>query len=360
MNASWLLLMIAAALTLMMIWAFRTLPREEWQILACVPRKKEPAGSWSGLNLTFYGFFTANACVFAAAVFLLLMGSAGVPVVGSVAMLAAVLSLCVPASRWIARRVDKTPSGFTVGGASFAGLLGAPLAVYLVNLSLAATGDSAIPLMPTLAAAAIAYCFGEGAGRLACISFGCCYGKPVADSVPWAARIFNRFHFVFHGDHKKIAYASGLQGVKVIPVQALTAMLFMLLGMIGITLFFNAEYAAAFVLTTLVSQTWRVYSETLRADYRGGGRISAYQVMAALSVVVAGLMALAIPAAGHIRADVLRGLGALWNPGTLLFLEALWLGLFLFTGRSETTASTLSFHVKPSFKNPALRSSDQP
>jgi hypothetical protein len=356
MNASWLLLILAAALTLLMIWAFRTLPREEWQILACVPRKKDPAGSWSGLNLTFYGFFTANACVFAAAVFLLLMGSAGVPVVGSLAMLAALLSLCVPASRCIARRVDKTRSGFTVGGASFVGLLGAPLAVYLVNFW---AGGFQIPLMPALAATAIAYCFGESAGRLACISFGCCYGKPLQHAGPRAARIFGRFHFVFHGATRKIAYASGLQGIRVIPVQALTAMLFSLLGLTATALFFHSQYAAAFALTTLVSQTWRVYSETLRADYRGGGRISAYQVMAALSVVIAGLFALILPAAGHVRADVVRGLWSLWSPGILLLLEFLWLGLFLFMGRSETTASVLSFHVNPSFKNSALGSSDQ-
>jgi hypothetical protein len=102
-----------------------------------------------------------------------------------------------------------------------------------------------------------------------------------------------------------------------------------------------------------------VYSETLRADYRGGGRISVYQVMAALSVVIAGLLALTLPAAGHVRADVVRGLAVLWSPGILLFLEFLWLGLFLFMGRSETTASTLSLHVNPSFKNPVLRASDQ-
>jgi hypothetical protein len=252
--------------------------------------------------------------------------------------------------------VDKTRSGFTVGGASFVGLLGAPVAVYLVNIS---AGGFHVPLMPALAAAAIAYCFGEGVGRLACISFGCCYGKSLADAGPRAARIFNRFHFVFHGGTKKIAYASGLQGVSVIPVQALTAMIFSLLGMVAAALFFQSQYAVAFALTTLVSQTWRVYSETLRADYRGGGRISVYQVMAALSVVIAGLLALTLPAAGHVRADVVRGLAVLWSPGILLFLEFLWLGLFLFMGRSETTASTLSLHVNPSFKNPVLRASDQ-
>ena len=30
-----------------------------------------------------------------------------------------------------------------------------------------------------LAALAIGYILGEGLGRLACLSFGCCYGKPL-------------------------------------------------------------------------------------------------------------------------------------------------------------------------------------
>ncbi len=301
-------------------------------------------------------FFAANACAFAAAIFLLLTGSVGVSALRSLVMLALLLALCVPASRWIAQRVDQTRSAFTVGGASFAGLLGAPIAAGLVNVL---AGGFPLPLMPALAAASIAYCFGESAGRLACISFGCCYGKSLEQAGRWAARIFGRFHFVFHGGTKKIAYAAGLQGARVIPVQALTAALFALLGMVATALFFESQYAAAFALSVLLSQAWRVYSEILRADYRGGGRISAYQVMAALSVVIAGLLTLSLPDAGHVRADVVRGLGILWDPGVLVFLEFLWLGLFLFMGRSETTASTLSLHVNPAFKNPALPSSDQ-
>ena len=43
----------------------------------------------------------------------------------------------------------------------------------------------------------------------------------------------------------------------------------------------------AFVITIAVTQLWRLYSETLRADYRGGGEVSVYQWMAVAGVVYA-------------------------------------------------------------------------
>ena len=58
---------------------------------------------------------------------------------------------------------------FTVGGASFVGIILAPLIVWMFNVTL----DKSIPIVPFLAAVSIAYALGEGVGRLACISFGC-------------------------------------------------------------------------------------------------------------------------------------------------------------------------------------------
>jgi hypothetical protein len=37
-----------------------------------------------------------------------------------------------------------------------------------------------MPIVPALAAVMIAYTFGEALGRLACISFGCCYGVSIS------------------------------------------------------------------------------------------------------------------------------------------------------------------------------------
>ena len=65
-----------------------------------------------------------------------------------------------------------------------------------------------MPMLETMGAIFIAYAFGEGIGRLACISFGCCYGKPLSECNPLIERIFQRWNFAFQGKTKKIAYAS--------------------------------------------------------------------------------------------------------------------------------------------------------
>ena len=53
-------------------WAFRVLPREDWQILAVVPIRKNGQEEWKGLNLTFYGVFVASAMTLSVALFLFL------------------------------------------------------------------------------------------------------------------------------------------------------------------------------------------------------------------------------------------------------------------------------------------------
>ena len=36
---------------------------------------------------------------------------------------------------------------------------------------------------------------------------------------------------------------------------------------------------------------------------------------------------------------------AIWHPCLLIFLQALWLAIFIYTGRSTVTGGTLSFHL---------------
>jgi hypothetical protein len=47
----------------------------------------------------------------------------------------------------------------------------------------------------------------------------------------------------------------------------------------------RGAYAVAFILNMAITQGWRSISETLRADYRGGGQFSAYQAMGVLAIV---------------------------------------------------------------------------
>ena len=43
-------------------------------------------------------------------------------------------------------------------------------------------------------------------------SFGCCYGIPLSQVHPMIRRIFGGRGIIFHGETKKIAYVSGLEG----------------------------------------------------------------------------------------------------------------------------------------------------
>ena len=215
---------------------------------------------------------------------LVLLGAAGVSLPATGLLVGLLLVCCVPASRLVAPLVEKKANTFTVGGAVFVGTIIAPFVVELVNLIPLGEHGAPVPVLPALAAFSIAYAFGEGLGRLACVSFGCCYGKPLADCHPRLARLAAPFALVFTGKTKKIAYASGLDGVKVLPVQGFTYLLYTGTGLVAIFLFLRGFYGAAFVVSLGVTQGWRVCSELLRDDYRGAGRFSAYQAMGLLGI----------------------------------------------------------------------------
>lgn len=181
---------------------------------------------------------------------------------------------------------------------------------------------------------------------MACISFGCCYGKPLFQCGPWVRRIIGSHHFVFSGKTKKIAYEGGLDGTEVIPIQAITAILHLTVSLAGIFLYLKGFYSAALILVIVLTQIWRAVSEFLRADYRGGGKISAYQIMSMAAIVyVLVLVGASAPEPFTMAADLGKGIATLWDPAVILFLQALgWAGL-LFSGRSMVTACTMSFHV---------------
>ena len=115
--------------------------------------------------------------------------------------------------------------------------------------------------------------------------------------------------------------------------------------MIATELFLHGLYGWSFVLCLLVTQLWRVFSEFIRADYRGGDRFSAYQVMG-LTAVPYALSVAWFFHDGRLAAPLLaEGLSRLWTPGSLVFLQLLWILLFLYTGRSSVTGANVRFHV---------------
>ena len=240
--------------------------------------------------------------------------------------------------------VEKKRHTFTIGGASFVGVLLAPWSIQLSNTILASPGTE-LPIIPVLAAMSIAYTLGEGLGRLGCISYGCCYGKPLKECHPILQWLFARFSFIFYGSTKKVVYEGQLAGEKLIPIQAVTCVLYTLGALIGSYLFLNGLFTPALIFTIALTQLWRILSETMRADFRGFGNISVYQKMGMISVLYMLGAIYFIHAAPYSNPEILDGLGVLWNPSIILGLQLLWLVFFYTFGRSTVTTSTISFEL---------------
>jgi hypothetical protein len=334
---------------LVFCWGFRHLPEERWQIMACVPVSKNGSDTWKGMNLTYYGFFNALAYGIGTSLLFVLLASAGIPFAGALIMIFAILAICVPASSLVARLIEKKSFTFSVGGASFIGILIMPWVILLTDRIARLIMGFSVPLYPALAAVSIAYAIGEGTGRLACISYGCCYGKPLSETGPVLRRIFNRHHFIFTGKTKKISYASKLDGVEVIPIQAVTSTVYSVIAIAGIFLYLKGYFLLSFFIPFAVTQIWRVLSEFMRADYRGEGFVSAYQIMAVISICYISIIVFFLPCREHISVDIAKGLLSLWNPAVIITVEAVFIITFLYTGRSNMTASSVTLHVNDEF-----------
>jgi hypothetical protein len=323
-------------------WGFMVLPNEKWQFLAAVPHRQLFNGKWEGINLTYYGVFNALAHIVAVSFLLILTAAVGISTGKILTILVILMAICLPSSRLLAKMIEKKAHTFTVGGASFVGIVLAPAVVWLVYCI--GYPESAIPFLPILAAMSIAYAIGEGMGRLACISYGCCYGKPLDACPPVFQRVFQNLAFVFRGTTKKIAYEGGMEQRKVFPIQAVTSIILIGTALAGIYLFLHGRYSAAFVFTVFITQAWRFISEIFRADYRGGGVLSVYQILSILAVVFPLVLCLFLPRSA-MMADIRTGIKSLWHPGLILLLQAWAAGIFLYTGRSRVTGSHLAFYV---------------
>lgn len=335
----------AVVLGLAIHWSFKNLPGEGRQFIGSIPIAKTGPDQWTGLNLTYYGLIISASLVTSTALIFVLMGSTKVSAGLTSIVLLLMLPICAPAARILARVVEKKPHTLTIGGAAFVGIFAAPVAVWIANAVAGQRFGTAIPMLPCLAAIAIAYAIGEGIGRLACISFGCCYGKPLSQCDPLMRRLIGGHAFVFSGKTKKIAYESCLDEKEVVPIQAITCVTYVATGLAAVFLFLHSAFLSALFLCMVITQGWRVFSETLRADYRGEGKISAYQIMAGVAVVYTLAFGSLMDSGPVAAPDIRRGLAAMWNPAMILALQAVGIGTFLYTGRSKVTGSILSFHV---------------
>lgn len=340
------ILLLAIVLAAVLGWGFKYLPGERWQFLAAVPLYKKKNGSWRSVNFTYYGFFVATSQLLAIILALCLLGSIKASILGTCIVLTAVLLVCIPAARIVAMIVEKKRHTFTIGGASFAGIVLAPWAILASQQILSlTTSNHYLPILPLLAAFSIAYTMGEGLGRLACLSFGCCYGKPVDQAPPFLQKIFRRVNTVFHGEHKKAAYESNLCDVPLIPIQAITSVIYSIATVAGTYCFLHGYFSAALLMTIATTQLWRIISETMRADFRGFSKISAYQKMGLIAVIYMSVVVLTVPRTELAHPIITQGLSNLWNPSVIVGLQLLWFIAFFFFGKSTMTTSTLHFSL---------------
>ncbi len=321
---------------------FKTLTKERWQFLAAVPAKKNTDGSWEGRNLTFYGVFIAAGTGFSLAYSFLMMGSLGITYGRVLLITALTLAAGIPAVKIIARIVERRKNTITIGGGAFAGLVTAP---WIIKAVLGHFGNDSMlfQTIPALAVLVSAYAFGEGIGRLSCISFGCCYGKPLSKTGEAKTLALARFSFTFTEETRKACYASGLSGVRLFPIQALTAAINTAAGISGMHLIITGSFTAGLLVPLCITQLWRFLSEFLRADYRGGGMISPYQIMSLSIIPYYLMMPFIMPSPANAAVSLKSGLAALWRPETILIVQAAALFVFLYTGVSSVTSSTIRF-----------------
>lgn len=336
-----LLVVVVAA---MVAFGLRVLPRENMQILATIPMRRRADGLWQGRNLTWYGLMQAVAMVFAVGLDLALTCAARVPVRETALVVGVMVAVALPAARGVAALVERRRGTFTVGGAIFVATLAMPWTALAADAYFGTNHA-----LPIVAAAASAYAVGEGIGRLACISFGCCYGLRLSDSPAWLRRLFASRPAVVMGGTRKAAYASGCEGVPLLPVPAMSAVVLSLAGVVA-SLLFLAGHLRASALTALgVAFVWRFASEFLRADYRGKGKLSAYQWMALGCLFYAIPVVLSLSTV-EVISDVRLCIPLVTSSLSWAALVGLGLLVFGFLGISTVTTATVQLGIDERFR----------
>ncbi len=158
-------------------------------------------------------------------------------------------------------------------------------------------------------------------------------------------KIFRRRHFIFGGRRKKLPIRVHLEGCEVVPIQALTAIVYTAAGILSFYIFLKGYVAVALILALIVTQNWRFASEFLRADYRGNGIFSAYQIMSLAAMAYLLLIALIFPVSPEKMPNLAAGLQSLWHPGWIILLAGLGVVCFIYSGKSEVTCSTIDIYV---------------
>jgi hypothetical protein len=324
-------------------WGFRNLTGEEWQIAFAIPARISGSERqiWPAINFTFYGVFSSIAYGLSTLAFVFLIGASGQPLGPTAVFAGILLAVGVPASKWVARWVEGIP-GHTIGGAVFAVVVCSIPAMAITQWLTRELAWPQFDAAVVVAAACLAYVLGEAVGRLACLSFGCCYGRPIAQSTSLQKALYSRLTETYRGRFKKIAYAGGLTDRPVIAVQSIACAVLFAMFLLSLWLFWKGMLAASIVVSFGLSQLWRAYSEQLRADFRGREGFTLYQgmaiVAALLSIVLAWMYASGVVAP---TPSAYLGWKAVAQLEVILVCQALALLILFYMGRSSVTSSRL-------------------
>jgi hypothetical protein len=347
------ILLSALCATLIFRWGFRNLPGEGWQIALAVPARGTAAEGrfWPAINFTFYGIISAAAYGLSALLFVFLMGASGQPLLPAAMFAGLLLAVGIPASKWVARWVEGAP-GHTIGGAVFAVMVAAVPAMAITQWAMQSFGGPSFQPGVVIAAASIAYVLGEAIGRLACLSFGCCYGRPIAQCTSLQKALYSRFTETYRGRFKKISYASGLHDQPVIAVQSIACAFLFAVFLISLWLFWKGYVAASIIFALGLSQLWRAYSEQLRADFRGRDGFTVYQAMALIGALLSIVFASVYRDSTALSAVVSAKAGwhAVAQLEVVLLSQTLALLIVVYMGRSSITSSRLELFLHESAK----------
>lgn len=322
-------------------------PSKDRQFLASIPLKRNEDGSFQGLNVTTYGLMNGIAYTFGTSIFLFLSSSSKTDAGMIILSVLVILLICIPASKIVATIVEKKYNTFTVSGGSFVGGVLSPI-IFYIFLYLHYK-DSNIALSKTLillGAISTAYLFGEGLGRLGCLSFGCCYGSRV-DSLKGGLKIIlSKFYTKFYGDTKKVAYEGGLEGEKTVPVQTIAVIFLNSISLFSTILFLNEFFISSFLLSVISAQLFRFFSEFLRSDFRGNRKITVYQIFSIIIIFYSIAVAYLLNRDGITQqVDLEIGLSIFYNVWVLVLLQAIFWITLIYTGISRVTYSKITFHV---------------
>lgn len=337
MNIYYLTSLFFSVFILIIIWGLKNFSKDEFQFFCAIPYKKIEENTYDGINITFYGIISALSCSASVFLFLILIKFLNFPIKLAYFILITIFLTGLFASKALAYLIEKRKNTLTIGGATFVtGIISVPLIYFFIK----SFNVNETYFFPVLSSLATSYTFGEGLGRLACISFGCCYGKP-AERYPYLPN-FLKIKFLSHT--RKAVYDSNYKNLELINIQGIVVCLFTLLSLVSFILIMLEKYEIAFITSFTIPATIRFFSEFFRDDNRGfSHKISLYQFFSILLVIYS-ILVLYLFNPLEVKISLIHKI--YFSNLDLIFLVITFIMTLLHSGISKVTGSEIKFILK--------------